>query len=89
MLQVDALEQVILSVCLKHHGVGDILIQLGQGEESSHDPLLEAVFVYINRLERRLQVSVIFCTAFFPKVGAFTVLSPLPGSGRTGVQLDT
>lgn len=55
---MDALEQVILSVCLKHHGVGDILVQLGRGDECPHDTLLEDVFVYINRLERRLQVSV-------------------------------
>ena len=54
---MDALEQLILSVCLKHHGVGDILIQLAEGQGSSHDSLLEAVFLYINRLERRLQVS--------------------------------
>ena len=57
---MDELEEVIVSVCLKHHGV-DSPLGLLRGEKvtPSHQQLLQNLFTYINGLERRLQVSML------------------------------
>ena len=55
----DAIEEVIVSVCLKQHGLSSPLQLLGHSREESglesHKALLEAIFMRINGLERRLQ----------------------------------
>ena len=68
LLQPDLLEDVIVSVCLKQHGLESALELLGcstsggsGGEETAeeHSSLLDAVFTRINGLERRIQVCII------------------------------
>ena len=53
---MDELEEVIVSVCLKHHGVESPLVLL-EKVDPSQQQLLQNLFAYINGLERRLQVS--------------------------------
>ena len=64
LLQPDLLEDVVVSVCLKQHGLESALELLGQSasgggaeETEDHCSLLDAVFTRINGLERRLQVT--------------------------------
>lgn len=57
LLQVDLLEDVIISTCLKHKGAESIFSLLLSGELNDEDRLLlEDIFTRINGLERRLQV---------------------------------
>ena len=72
LLQPDLLEDAIVSVCLKQHGLETALRLLGQSqscggggggggevagkEMKDHCSLLDAMFTRINGLERRLQV---------------------------------
>ena len=62
LLQPHLLEDLIVSVCLKQHGADSALHILGEEEGTeemeSWKGLLEAVFTYINSLERRLQLLV-------------------------------
>lgn len=57
MLQVEVLENLIVSTCLKYHGIDSVAIAMEQTvvENSS---LLEEIFNRINGLERRLQVHI-------------------------------
>ena len=77
LLRVDELEEVIVGVCLKHHGVESGLGLLVEGGASpSHRQLLQNLFVYISGLERRLQVR----TASGGR-GAIDVTMPPSGTG--------
>lgn len=59
LLQPELLEEAIVCVCLKQHGVKSALKVLGQSADSpsleANKSLLEAVFTRVNGLERRLQ----------------------------------
>lgn len=59
LIQPDAIEEVIISVCLKQHGSPSPLKLLGQTVEGTavqaQGGLLEAILTRINGLERRLQ----------------------------------
>ena len=65
LLQPELLEEVIVCVCLKQHGLESALRLLGQSTErpkmEENKTLLDAIFTRINALERRLQVSVCVC----------------------------
>ena len=64
LLQPEALEEVVVGVCLKQYGLESALRLLGQpgaggGAGSGMDDhriLLEAILTRVNGLERRLQV---------------------------------
>ena len=54
---MEELEELIVGVCLNHHGVKSGLALVVEGGASLyHRQLLQNMFVYINGLERRLQV---------------------------------
>ena len=64
LLQPEALEEVVVGVCLKQYGLESALRLLRQPEAGGgarsgvqdHHALLEAIFTRVNGLERRLQV---------------------------------
>lgn len=60
LLQTNLLEDLIVSVCLKQHGVDSALHMLGKGPDAPEmegwRDLLEIVFSRVNGLERRLQL---------------------------------
>ena len=63
-MRPELLEDVLMSVCLKHCGMGSTLLLLGKEDPESIEQsraFLDAVFTHINGLERRLQVNTYVC----------------------------
>ena len=63
LLQVDLLEDLILSTCIKHSGSVSVFKLITADISDNDKSLLDDIFTRINGLERRLQVSLfqIFC----------------------------
>ena len=56
-LQVDLLEDLILSTCIKHSGSVSVFKLITADISDNDKLLLDDIFTRINGLERRLQVS--------------------------------
>ena len=57
LLQVDLLEDLILSTCIKHSGSVSVFKLITADISDNDKSLLDDIFTRINGLERRLQVS--------------------------------
>ena len=57
LLQVDLLEDLILSTCIKHSGSVSVFKLITADISDNDKLLLDDIFTRINGLERRLQVS--------------------------------
>ena len=57
LLQVDLLEDLILSTCIKHSGSVSVFKLITADISDNDKSLLDDIFTCINGLERRLQVS--------------------------------
>ena len=72
LLQVDLLEDLILSTCIKHSGSVSVFKLITADISDNDKSLLDDIFTRINGLERRLQVSLfqisvlrIFCLKYY------------------------
>ena len=57
LLQVDLLEDLILSTCIKHSGSVSVFKLITADISDNDKSLLDDIFTRINGLDRRLQVS--------------------------------